>query len=176
MDSKKNISQYIVYELKDPRDGVVFYVGKGCSSRPYAHAKEAMKGVLSDKCDKIRDILASGNSVCVSVVKTFERESDAYRLEHERINEIGLHKLTNISPGTPNMACIEAAHVLSDVNYAVLAKCMALRNAGVRINYLGWDLLDGAMIAMGAVIDSIGFDKVKEGLSKHRIELVACNG
>ena len=33
-----------VYELIDPRDGKVFYVGKGRNSRAWAHEKAARRG------------------------------------------------------------------------------------------------------------------------------------
>ena len=32
---------FYTYELIDPRDGTVFYIGKGNGSRRYAHEKEA---------------------------------------------------------------------------------------------------------------------------------------
>lgn len=90
---------YYVYELIDPRTGVVFYVGKGKGSRIDAHEIEARKGRLSRKCDWIREIEAEGLAVLKSKVKTFSDEQDAYDFEADLVDKYGLHSLANIIPG-----------------------------------------------------------------------------
>jgi hypothetical protein len=60
--------RFFVYDLIAPRDGRTFYVGKGVRDRPQHHTAQARKGHKSDKCDLIREILASGRSVRVEIV------------------------------------------------------------------------------------------------------------
>lgn len=91
--------RYYVYELIDPFTGAVFYVGKGQKGRMYQHAVEAIKGVHSKKCDRIRAILSFGAQVKYSVVSRHEDENDALKAEFDRIAEHGLENLTNVVPG-----------------------------------------------------------------------------
>ncbi|MBX3533396.1 MAG: GIY-YIG nuclease family protein [Xanthobacteraceae bacterium] len=90
---------YYVYTLTDPRCGEVFYVGKGKGRRIAAHTKEALRGVQSHKCNKIRSIIADGHEVVSEVVREFKREDAAFRYEKKLIAKIGLENLTNIEPG-----------------------------------------------------------------------------
>lgn len=55
-------SRWYVYELVDPRDQAVFYVGKGAGKRVDAHEAEAASKpqVCSRKLNRIRDIWESG--------------------------------------------------------------------------------------------------------------------
>lgn len=89
---------YYVYELVDPRNGEVFYVGKGCGNRIDAHEREAEKGVSSKKCNKIRKIWASNLAVNKRKVAYFFDESDAYAFEDARIREYGKSNLCNVAP------------------------------------------------------------------------------
>lgn len=89
---------YYVYELRDPRCGSVFYVGKGKGSRIDQHEREAQAGRQSRKCQRIRDIEAAGNRV-VKRVKHFTDEQDALDFEAEHIASFGLANLTNVVPG-----------------------------------------------------------------------------
>jgi hypothetical protein len=63
------------YSLIDPRDKSVFYIGKGKGARIDAHEKEAIKGVCSNKCNKIREILdsfgVSGDSIIKSIIEVY---------------------------------------------------------------------------------------------------------
>ena len=47
---------YYVYCLVDPRDRKIFYIGKGCGDRVYAHACNALEDeeASTDKIEKIR--------------------------------------------------------------------------------------------------------------------------
>lgn len=55
-----NATEFYVYELRDPRNGLPFYVGKGKGDRINAHEREARKGVSSPKCERIKEIWAAG--------------------------------------------------------------------------------------------------------------------
>lgn len=92
---------FYVYELIDPRDGAVFYVGKGQGDRAQSHEKEAKKGSNSAKCRKIRDIIASGFTPEIAIVKRFCGEKEAFAFEIGRIRARGLENLTNVRPGGP---------------------------------------------------------------------------
>src|SRR5436190_12963201 len=53
-----------VYRLIDPRNGEAFYVGKGKSSRVFAHARAQIEGdELDDKLKRIREIQLAGFEV-----------------------------------------------------------------------------------------------------------------
>lgn len=90
---------FYVYTLTDPRDGAVFYVGKGKGDRVSAHERDAQRGKPGAKCDRIREIWAAGFQVVRSEVARYRRETDALRAEEQLISQIGLSALTNIAPG-----------------------------------------------------------------------------
>ena len=98
---------FYVYHLIDPRDGEVFYVGKGSGNRPESHTIEAKRGVSSMKCDRIRAILDSGSSVQADIVRRFEDEAEAYSFEAYEITRIGRENLTNIAPGVGGVRQVE---------------------------------------------------------------------
>lgn len=91
--------EYYVYELIDPRDLAVFYVGKGRKDRMSHHEMEAKRGVYSRKCKRIRDIWAAGFQVKRAKVARFSDEMEAYAFEARHIASIGLNRLTNVLPG-----------------------------------------------------------------------------
>lgn len=90
---------YYVYELIDPRNDGVFYVGKGKNDRISAHEKEARAGRVSRKCSLIREIEVEGFAIQKRVVKRFAKEQDAYDFEADLIDRYGLSNLTNVIPG-----------------------------------------------------------------------------
>lgn len=85
---------WYVYELYDPRDNVVFYVGKGKGKRIDAHEKEARKGVCSHKCNKIRSLWSQNVEIGKRIVAVFWDEMAAYDHEFERIHSYD--SLTNV--------------------------------------------------------------------------------
>jgi hypothetical protein len=95
----QTLAIWYVYELIDPRDGQVFYVGKGKNGRINDHEAEAKSGHPSFKCNKIRSIWADGCQVIKQKVATFWDEESAYQFEECRIAEIGLDNLTNVMAG-----------------------------------------------------------------------------
>lgn len=90
---------YYVYELFDPRDNAVFYVGKGRGGRIHCHEIEARRGRQSRKCDVIRGIEAAGHRIGKHKVRQFDDEQEAYDFEADLIDQYGLESLTNIIPG-----------------------------------------------------------------------------
>jgi len=100
LESQSVISEkFYVYELVDPRNGLPFYVGKGCGRRMYGHELEAARGHRSRKSSRILDICAAGLSVHYRVVNVHLDEEAAYEAEAARIVELGLENLTNVVPG-----------------------------------------------------------------------------
>lgn len=90
---------FYVYELIDPRDGLVFYVGKGKGDRYRHHECEAKKGKRGPKCDRIREIWETGRTVRHNIYSRHQDEDDAYNAEADRIDALGLENLTNQIPG-----------------------------------------------------------------------------
>lgn len=91
---------YFVYALIDPRDGSIFYIGKGKGDRPYRHLSEAKSGISCNpyKIRKINNILKAGYD-CYEIKYLHKNltEKEAFELE---IKEIASHdNLTNISLG-----------------------------------------------------------------------------
>jgi hypothetical protein len=89
-----------VYQLVDPRDGAVFYVGKGGPYRLREHEYEADCGLNTPKCIRIREIWASGLQVEFRTVGLFVKpwhNEQALRFEQGLIKEGGA-SLTNNQP------------------------------------------------------------------------------
>jgi hypothetical protein len=81
-------ARFYVYTLTDPRDGSVFYVGKGQKRRAWDHEAAVRNGkmdVNKRKCLKIKDIIDCDLPVIVSIVARYEKESDAFDHEEELI-------------------------------------------------------------------------------------------
>lgn len=88
---------FYVYTLADPRDGAVFYVGKGQRNRAWQHTEHVRRGRKvsnAAKTDRIKEILRSRREPTVEIVKRFTLEVDALRLEAEMI--ASLPNLTNV--------------------------------------------------------------------------------
>lgn len=91
-----------VYTLAYPKSmgGKIFYVGKGMENRIHDHAREARKGVQSQKCDIIREIWDAGEKVVANKVHENLSDIRALELERQLIYEIGYENLVNIPPRT----------------------------------------------------------------------------
>lgn len=100
--------KYYVYELADPRDERVFYVGKGCGNRVSQHVKDAKKGAVGLKSDFIREILEEPIcEVIERIVRRFDDEDKAYACEKRLIAKYGLENLANIAEGGRSMTSAE---------------------------------------------------------------------
>lgn len=87
-----------VYLLVDPRDGVIFYVGKGSGDRVLDHEREALaggKGCNDKKCDRIRAIHASGHEVKKLILRHGLNRDEALMLESAVIDLLSLPALCN---------------------------------------------------------------------------------
>ncbi len=86
-----------VYLLIDPRDGEVFYVGKGNGSRVFAHALDALgdEEAASDKLDRIREIHAAGHEVEHQLLRFGLTDRTAFEVEAAAIQLLGMDELTN---------------------------------------------------------------------------------
>ena len=91
--------KFYVYELVDPRDESVFYVGKGKAGRIDQHEVEARKGRQSRKCERIREIEAAGFAIVKRKASRHADEAEAYDAEADLICQYGLDALTNVVPG-----------------------------------------------------------------------------
>lgn len=82
---------FYVYLLIDPRDGSVFYVGKGTGHRCFAHVVEARKSradTVGDyqKLAHIREIEATGAMVRIDILRHGVSEHEAFLLESAAID------------------------------------------------------------------------------------------
>lgn len=85
-----NKAKWYVYELSD-MNGNVFYVGKGSGNRIRYHRREALKGVCSKKCNKIKSL---NYEIIEKEIAFFWDEQEAYDYETDRIEFYGLENLT----------------------------------------------------------------------------------
>lgn len=76
-------------------DGKPFYIGKGSGDRWLAHEREAMQGVRSEKCKRIREILEKSGELAKVKLKHFKDEQAAYDYEAKLIGS--LPGLVNLS-------------------------------------------------------------------------------
>ncbi len=129
------VLRYYVYALRDPRDGKVFYVGKGIGDRINAHAREASEDPESHvaKLRRINDIEAAGRDVDLVFLRSgIEDESDAFMVEQSVIDAFAAdgHALTNLvrghHSGTHGLAMLPAvvarysAHPCPPIPYPVI--------------------------------------------------------
>jgi len=97
--------KYYVYELVDPRNGKVFYVGKGSGDRAYRHERNVRNNNQYQRksnpklFSKIGSIIRNGMSIVVRIMDRFDTEDRAYEKEEELITRHGLPNLTNIAFG-----------------------------------------------------------------------------
>lgn len=98
--------RYYVYQLIDPRDNSVFYVGEGQDQRVQAHMSEYNSLVanhqklIHPKHKKIKEIIDSGNEPICLVIGRYKTKEQALAVEATLINwEYGHSELTNINRG-----------------------------------------------------------------------------
>lgn len=100
-----------VYGLLDQNDDL-FYVGKGTGSRMYDHENVARRGGICstnnyDLTNKIKTVINTENGVGYKVFVEDVDEETAYEIEKQKINEIGLDNLCNLTKGGKGCSGVE---------------------------------------------------------------------
>lgn len=92
-----NPEGFYVYVLIDPRDGMVFYVGKGKGKRHANHLSEYRNARISNsaKYAKIGEITAAGYEPKALCVRDGMSSRDALTIETQIIKKLGRKYLTN---------------------------------------------------------------------------------
>ena len=85
-----------VYVYIDPRNGEIFYIGKGKGDRLFAHLKDTSE---TEKTAKIADIRESGKEPQIDLLRYGLSDSEAELVEASAIDLIGKTKLTNKMSG-----------------------------------------------------------------------------
>ena len=170
--------RFYVYELIDPRTGLVFYVGKGCRDRIDQHEVEARKGRQSRKCAQIRDIEASGFTVGKRRTAHFTCEQAAYDAEAELITFYGLANLTNVIPGGFGKA---TGHTLYDDRLVVRGYAQILNRTrgkpfkflvlGIQVNLKPF--LDGIDASIAKIVARRGLEWVNNIAGRYSVEFEA---
>ncbi len=94
---------YYVYFLRDPRNQIVFYVGKGVDNRVFTHVFDTLETEQSsNKMELIREIHQAGLEVEYFILRHGLNEKTAYEVEAAMIDFIGLDKLSNEQDGHHN--------------------------------------------------------------------------
>jgi hypothetical protein len=87
-----------VYVLKDPRNGKIFYIGKGKGNRVFQHILGAISTPSqSDRLDLIREIGA--DKVLHYILRHGLTEEQSFEIESACIDLLGLDALTNVVKG-----------------------------------------------------------------------------
>jgi hypothetical protein len=88
---------FYVYLYIDPRDGSIFYVGKGQGNRAFAHLKDTKE---SAKVQRIREIEKEGLKVQIEIlVHGLKDEETALKIEASIIDLLRAETLTNVVRG-----------------------------------------------------------------------------
>lgn len=98
---------YYVYLIVDPRDSKIIYVGKGKGGRYLTHeriVKYNRKPINKKLNNKLKKIIGLGLHPIYEFKYCEISEEDAYRLENELTNKIGLNNLCNLKHGGTNGA------------------------------------------------------------------------
>ncbi len=94
-------NRFYVYQLINPIDNTVFYIGKGTGKRVFEHEKNCKNGSEKNisKAIVIKSIIDAGLSVKTNIIKDNLTEQDAFQLEHKLIIQFKYENLTNIQKG-----------------------------------------------------------------------------
>jgi len=95
------MKDFYVYQLIDPRNNTVFYVGKGQGNRMYQHEEIAKKGKSENRKlrNKIIKILLKRKNILYRKIFETDDEGKALLKEKEIIKKLGLENLCNVTEG-----------------------------------------------------------------------------
>lgn len=102
---------YYVYALRDPRDGTVFYVGKGVKNRWFDHIHAANSNLEDEslKLKRIREIESEGFGVDAFLIRHgIPTEKAAYEIEASVIHS---YRLLTMSDNNPRIELTNIAEV-----------------------------------------------------------------
>lgn len=92
-------NRYYVYELIDPVNNEVFYIGKGKGNRVSHHVQQFKRNSKhqsnKDKVNRIRSILDMNLEVIENIIQVFDTQEEAIEFESEMIAFYGIENLTN---------------------------------------------------------------------------------
>jgi uncharacterized protein len=97
----EHIGSY-VYLYVDPRDGVIFYVGKGNGNRAFSHLNDGSESV---KVGKIAEIRAAGFEPRIEILRHGLSDDEAAIVEASVIDTLGIGSLTNVVRGYDAKGC-----------------------------------------------------------------------
>ncbi|NBQ97407.1 MAG: GIY-YIG nuclease family protein [Microbacteriaceae bacterium] len=114
-----------VYALRDPRNGEVFYVGKGKGERILQHVAESGKNPLSEKAKlkRIKDIEADGLKVEHLFLRTGMDDDLAFAIEQAVIDAFLANRAT--SNGVSRLTNLVAGHEHDELGLASLETVLA---------------------------------------------------
>lgn len=95
------MSKFYVYELIDPRDQKVFYIGKGSFKRMYDHVNAVKNHKIPNSknillYNKINELLQLNIQPKYNKIFETDDENAAYEFEIQKIHSIGLTNLCNL--------------------------------------------------------------------------------
>ena len=119
--------KYYVYLLVDPRDGKIFYVGKGKGDRVFAHLRCAESSdAESEKMNTIREIQGAGKEVLYYIARHGLEEAEAFLVESVLIDLLTFRDFSSVA----NITNIQAGHHQFDRGIKTAEELEALYNGG----------------------------------------------
>jgi hypothetical protein len=119
--------KYYVYLLVDPRDGKIFYVGKGKGDRVFAHVHCALTTEgESDKLNTIRDIKRAGKEVRYYIARHGMEEKEAFLVESVLIDLLTFRDFASVA----NITNIQSGHHQFDRGIKTAEELEVLYNGG----------------------------------------------
>ncbi|GJQ43921.1 MAG: hypothetical protein JETCAE03_34190 [Ignavibacteriaceae bacterium] len=100
--------KYYTYELIDPRDNKVFYVGKGTNKRMYSHYASVKNGNImrnENFSQKLKELVDNNLKPIYKKVIETNIEQEAFDKEIELIKQYGKNNLCNLTDGGEGGFC-----------------------------------------------------------------------